>query len=165
MADFNPKAVLLIKFTEQELPDTAAFDSGDSETNDFFRNDAFRDQERGLNTTTLIYCNGIIAGFISLLCDAIPLNKEEENSQASLTVPAIKLRYGVDKNFKDYDLDSFIIDYAKTVAFELWKSKVGVRFLTLDTDPSREEFFAGKGFVRNRTGSNGLVSMRLDIFA
>ena len=104
-----------------------------------------------------------MAACISLWCD-IPLNKEAEgNAEPTHSVPAIKLRYAVDVKFKDYDLDSFIIDFAKNVAFEMWTSKVGVRYLTLDTDASREEFFASKGFVRNRSDSEGIISMRLDV--
>lgn len=166
MTDFNPKSVLLMKFTEEVLPDVLAFDCGDSETNGFFHDEAFAEQERGLNATTLLYYNGILAACISMCCDAIPLNKEEEGSpQATLMVPAIKLRYGVDLKFQDYDLDSFIIDFAKNTAFELASSKVGVRFVTTDVPFSREEFYAGKGFVRNKSGETGsIVSMRADIF-
>lgn len=165
MTEMNPKAVLLMKFCEEELPDLPTFDSGDSATNDFLWNESFYEQERGLSTTTLLYYNGILAGFITMCCDAIPLCKEENGTEATETIPAIKLRYGVDLKFKDYDLDSFIIDWTKTVAFDLWNSTVGVRFLTVDTDASKEEFFASKGFVRNRADSNGIISMRLDILA
>lgn len=166
MTEFNPKSILLMKFTEEALPDVLAFDCGDNEANSFYHNEAFAEQERGLNATTLLYYNGILAACISLCSDAIPLNKEEEgNPQAAMMVPAIKLRYAVDLKFQDYDLDSFIIDFAKNTAFELTCSKVGVRFVTIDVPSSREEYFAGKGFVRNKSGDTGsIISMRADIF-
>lgn len=165
MTDMNPKAILLMSLTEKELPDLPTFDCGSKETNNFLLNEAFGEQERGLNTTTLVYYNGILAAFLSLCCDSIHLNKEE-TGEAAIAVPAIKIRYAIDRRFKDYEgLDSFIIDYARNVAFELWTSKVGVRFLTLDADLSQESYFSQKGFVRNRSNDTGeTISFRMDIF-
>lgn len=166
MTEFKPSAILLMRFTETELDDALEFNSGNQETNDFLKNEAFGEQERGLSTTTLVYYNGILAAFLSMCCDAIPLNKEEEGAAAALTVPAIKIRYGIDRKFKDYEgFEAFVIDYAKNVAFELWTSKVGVRYLTLDADLSQEHYFTEKGFIRNRSNdADGMISMRMDIF-
>lgn len=165
MTEFNPKAILVTRFTETELDDALSFDSGCSETNSFFHNDAFAEQERGLSTTTLFFYNGILAGFLSMCCDVIPLDKEGDG-KANYSVPAIKIRFATGKAFKDYEgFDSFIIDYAKNIAWEIGSSKVGVRFLTLDAPLSMEEYFTGKGFVRNNsTADSDLISMRMDIF-
>lgn len=163
MREFNPKAILLTPLGEEELPDLDNFDCGDWQTNYFLRNQAFDEQRRGLNTTTLIYYNGILASFLSTCCDAIPLSSE--GSEIDCKVPAIKIRYAIDKEFKDLEMDSFVIDYAKSVAYDLWCTHVGVRFLTMDVPAEREEFFAGMGFVRNVNDNTGeIVSMRADIF-
>jgi len=163
MSEFNPKAILLTPLGEEELPDLDNFDSGDWETNYFLMNQAYDEQRRGLNTTTLIYYNGILASFLSMCCDAIPLSTE--GNEITSNVPAIKIRYAIDNKFKDLEMDSFIIDYAKSVAYQLWCSHVGVRFLTIDVPASQEQFYIDKGFVRNVSDATGdIISMRTDIF-
>jgi hypothetical protein len=163
MRELNKKALLLMPLGEEELPDLENFDSGDIDDNHYFLNEAYGEQQRGLNTTTLVYHHGLLAAFFSLCCDVIPIKVDDgEKSEISLNVPAIKIRYAVDKNYQDMDLDSFIISYVKNLAWELTTTKVGARFLTLDTDPSKEEFYTSKGFVRNAVGEE-YVSMRLDI--
>lgn len=164
MSKLNQKAILLLPMGEEELPDLENFDSGDIDDNHFFLNEAFGEQERGLSTTTMVYHHGLLAAMFSLCCDAIPVKVDDGGkSEVSFTVPAIKIRYAVDNEYKDLDLDSFIIGYVKNLAWELAITKVGVRFLTLDTEASKEEFYASKGFVRNGVGEEDYVSMRLDI--
>lgn len=163
MSDFNQKAILLTPLGEEELPDLDTFDCEDWQTNYYLLNHAFDEQRRGLNTTTLIYYNGVLASFLSACCDTIPLCKEGNN--VACNAPAIKIRYAIDKQFKDLEMDAFVIDYAKSVAYDLWCTHVGVRFLTMDVPAAQEDFFAGLGFVRNEEDNAGdIVSMRTDIF-
>jgi len=171
MPDINPKAVLLVRLSETELPDLEVFDCGDIEMNSFLRNEAYQEQETGMNSTILLYYEGELAAFCSVCCDSIPLSKEEreeEKIEVTYKVPAIKIaRLGRVLKYKDYGLGSFLIDYIKDIAFELSTSKVGVRFITLDAYSDREQYYSDKGFIRNgamNKRSDGTISMRTDIF-
>jgi len=171
MPDINLKAVLLVRLSEAELPDLEAFDCGDAEMNSFLKDEAYSEQESGMNSTILLYYQGELAAFCSVCCDSIPLSKkerEEEKIEAAYKVPAIKIaRLGRAFKYKDYGLGSFLIDYVKDIAFELSTSKVGVRFLTLDAYSGKEQYYSDKGFIRNEAMNkrmDGTVSMRADVF-
>lgn len=159
--EMNDEGILLMRLTGLELPDLYHFDSGDAETNNYLKTEAYEEQERGLNNNLLLYYHGELAAFCSLCCDSLRLNKDEK----TLSIPAIKIaRMGKEVRFKDYDFDKILMDAIKAIAYELCVTKVGVRYLTVDATAAQEEYFAKFGFVRNQTeSSDGLISMRADV--
>ncbi|MCL6638347.1 MAG: GNAT family N-acetyltransferase [Firmicutes bacterium] len=167
---FNPKAVLLARLTEDEIRDLANFDCDDEEMNRFFRIEAFDEQERGMNTTILLYYRGELAAACSICCDAISLSKQEKEEEGVpyAKVPAIKIaRLGRDIKFKGLGFGRLLIDYVKSTAFDLNDETVGVRFLTLDAYPQKIGYYEALGFVKNqnkRPSRDGNISMRADIF-
>lgn len=168
---FNPKAVKLVKLTEEELSDLAIFDCGDEEMNEFFREYAFPEQQMGMNTTILLYYMGELTAACSICCDAIPLSKTEKDNEGIPypRVPAIKVaRLGRDIKFRDYMFGKFLVEYAKQLAYDLNEDTVGVRFLTLDAYPDKVDYYKEKlGFIENeavKTKSGQPISMRADIF-
>ena len=50
---FESKAIWLAKLTEEEIVDLANFNCGDEEMNDFLKNEAYEEQECGMNTTII----------------------------------------------------------------------------------------------------------------
>ena len=170
--EFNPKAVLLARLTENELCDLANFDCGDDEMNFFFREEAFAEQEIGMNTTILLYYKGELAAACSICCDAITLSKKEKEEEAIpyAKVPAIKIaRLGRNKKFEKLGLGKFLVGYVKQLAYDLLSEGVlGVRFLTVDAYPNKVGYYQDSfGFIMNepdkKIKEGRPVSMRLDI--
>lgn len=65
-----------------------------------------------MNNTTLMYYEGILAGFYSLCADSLRLaEKEKSKDLIYATVPAIKIaRIGRDVKFRDLEIGRFLID-------------------------------------------------------
>lgn len=167
----NLKAIHLVRLSDDELPDLLGFDCADDEMNSFLCNEAFNEQEIGMNNTVLLYYMGTLAAFCSICCDSIPLSKKERDDQEipRYKVPAIKVaRLGRDVRFKGCSFGKFLIDYIKNTAFEISTTKVGVRFLTLDAYLHRVGYYESLGFIRNEAmrvnPHNNTVSMRADIY-
>lgn len=167
---FNPKAVLLARLSEEELPDLANFDCGDAEMNRFLQEEAYEEQDKGLNSTILLYYEGILAAFCSVCCDSIPLSdtEREDGKLPPYKIPSIKIaRLGRDVRYRGLSFGKFLVDYCKDMAYELAKSKLGIRFLTLDSYPNRVDYYGELGFIKNEAINKSRtfnLSMRADIF-
>lgn len=138
--EINPKAIKLARLTKDELTDLANFDCDDEEMNKFFRQEAFQEQEIGMNTTILLYYMGTLAAACSICCDAITLSRSEKEEEGVpyAKAPAIKIaRLGRDKKLKDFRLGKLLVDYVKQHAYDLNENAVGVRFLTVDAYPNK----------------------------
>ncbi len=168
----NPKAILLARLTVDELDDLAIFDCSNKEMNDFFKEDAYREQEKGLNNTYLLYYKGSLAAACSVCCDAISLNEDEKEEEdvPYTKVPAIKIaRLARDLNFHGLGLGKFLVRYVKQHAYALHTDgNIGVRFITVDAYPDKVPYYQNAfGFIVNkshRIKEGRPVSMRLDIF-
>ena len=167
----NPKAIVLARLTENELPDVESFDCGDEEMNTFLREEASAEQTMGMNSTVLLYYQGSLAAFCSVCCDAIPLSdteREEEGITVHYRAPAIKIaRLGRDEKYQGMGLGQALVDYVKDMANELSKSRLGVRFITTDAYVHRTGYYSRLGFVPNQAArgkSSPTLSMRADIF-
>lgn len=172
---FDIEQTELVRLTEKELVDLANFDCEDGEMNRFFREEAFTEQEMGMNTTILLYFEGNLAAACSICCDAITLSPEEKEDAGIdipyAKVPAIKVaRLGRSARYRNLKFGKFLVEYVKSVAYELNEETVGVRFLTLDAYPKRVSYYHKElGFVVNKRGrkpkdEDSPISMRADIF-
>lgn len=170
MSPFDPKLVELAKLSERDLGNLASFDCGDEEINRFLRDEAFREQELGFNTTILLYYGGELAAFVSTLADSILLHEnEKDESTPYASVPAIKIgRLGTDKRFQGLGLGAFLVKYVFGQAIEVSENYCGVRMVTLDAYPNRVSYYESLGFVRNQHSRYSKrtknVSMRYDIY-
>jgi GNAT superfamily N-acetyltransferase len=167
----NPKAIVLARLTENELPHVGCFNCGDDEMNTFLREEAYAEQAMGMNSTVLLYYQGSLAAFCSVCCDAITLSdaeREEEQITVHYKVPAIKIaRLGRDGKYKGMGLGNVLIDYIKDMAYELSTSRLGVRFITADAYLHRVEYYQCLGFIPNQAArgrSSPTLSMRADIY-
>jgi len=172
MDEFNFDTDLVELARLDSYHDLANFDCGDTEMNQFFLDEAYEEQEKGLNSTTLLFFKGEIAAFVSICCDAIPLNTNEQ-AQIDIQrskVPAIKIaRLGKHIKFEKCSFGRFLIDYVKDLAYRLHTTVLGIRFITLDAYPDKINYYENSGFIRNiqansRKRDDGAVSMRSDIF-
>jgi len=167
--DINPKAILLARLAEEDLLNLANFDCGDSEMNHFLKEEAYKEQCAGLNSTVLLYYKGDLAAFGSVCCDSIPLStKERPDNFPPHKIPAIKLaRLGRHHKFKSFEFGKRLVEYVKNMAYELSQTQIGVRFITIDAYLERVEFYRSLDFVENEKlnqGKRTTISMRSDIF-
>jgi GNAT superfamily N-acetyltransferase len=167
----NPKAIVLARLTENELPHVGCFNCGDEEMNTFLRVEAYAEQAMGMNSTVLLYYQGSLAAFCSVCCDAIPLSdaeREEEQITVHYKAPAIKIaRLGRDLKFVGIGLGQVLIEYVKDMAHELSTSRLGVRFITTDAYLQRVDYYGRLGFIPNQAAhgrSSPTKSMRADIY-
>jgi len=144
--------------TEQQFPLT--FDCGDSDLNDFFRNDV-RDHERQLFTKT--YClygydaemagKSRIVGLISYSNDSVRIkdfrDHEEEIPEKKRypNIPAVKIaRLAVQQDFQHLGIGSLLLNLTKV--FFVTNNRTGCRLLTLDAynDSRVLSFYMRSGF-------------------
>ncbi len=168
----NPKAILLAKLTEDEIGDLANFNCADDEMNRFLQQEAYNEQQLGMNYTILMYYEGVLAGFYSICNDSLKLSEEEKVDDLDYTtVPAIKIaRLGRDILFKDYKIGGFLINHVIHKALEIDNELCGVRMITLDAYPHRVEYYESLSFRINEHRSykgkkRTTVSMRYDIYS
>lgn len=149
------------------------FDCDDGDINDFIKNDAYGYQEKKLAITIVFIYNEEIIGFCSTAADSIKLSENEEvlhaiDDKPVREFPAVKIaRLGRDKKYAKMDVGSNILKYA--IGHILACSDlIGVRFVTLDSYPHRQDYYEKLGFVKNThktyTGKIQNVSMRYDLF-
>lgn len=67
----------------------SAFDCGDTDLNDFLKNDALKYQEAQIAQTTCLDYEGQVIGFYTLCCDSIRLKKNEKRG----LIPHLKRGY------------------------------------------------------------------------
>ncbi len=170
--EFDKKEVILAKLTEQELVDLADFDCGDGNINDFLRDEAFSEQEIGMNTTVLMYYKGRIACFYSICADSIKLTEEEKSDALSYSnIPAIKIaRIGRDIRFRNQEFGKLMVKHVIYKALEIDHNYCGVRLITLDAYPHRVRYYETIGFKINEHKTyqgkkRETVSMRYDIYS
>lgn len=117
----------------------------------FLRNEAFDDQEKGLNTTFLFISDEKIIAYLSLCTDAIKLEFDERDGMGMSysTVPALKIaRLAVSVNYQGKGLGTEGIEFTVYVS-QLIREYSGIAFITLDCYRHRVSYYERFGFVRN----------------
>lgn len=157
------------------------FDSGIEEYNNFLVS-AFSYDEINVSKTHLLIHKerNLLLGYITLSTDSIKLTqKEKDGSDLAdvkfCSIPAIKIgKLAINKALPDdvkrKGFGSFLIEWARGVAFEVNENGVACKFLTVDADieynPDTTMFYVKNGFkenLANRNKNGQTVSMRLDI--
>src|SRR5271157_5205736 len=162
IVSFDPKA-----------HNVSGFDCGDSDLNDFLKNDAARYQDHHLSRTRLAFLDGIIVGYITCLADAIILKSGEKRQlfdfhQSVYSFAALKIgRIGVQKESQGDHIGTQLLKYAISLAIRINQElHVGCRFITLDAYPKSIGWYKKHGFVFNKqytTPEKTHPSMRYDI--
>ena len=124
-----------------------------------------------------------LIGYFTLSADTIKLtNSEKAEANLSevsfMSLPAIKvgklaINKKLSKEVQRKGYGSFALEMAMAKAYEVLKSGVACRFITVDADieynPNTVEFYEKNGFVRNQLikskNANETISMRKDIFS
>lgn len=124
---------------------------------DFLRNEAYEDQEKGLSKTHLLILTDDdgskrIGAYISLCNDSVRLEGDE---LASLGypysfIPSMKIaRLAVDKDFKHKGLGKYMVDFAALMGLEI-RNICGLAFINLDCYNHRKSYYEKMRFVPNK---------------
>ena len=118
---------------------------------DFLRDEAYEEQEKGLSRTYLFIRDGRLIAYLSLCNDAIRLEFEERDGMELpyTTVPAVKVaRLAVSVDYQGKGLGKEALQFAVYVS-QMIRDYSGVVFLTLDCYEHRVGYYEKFGFQRN----------------
>lgn len=123
------------------------------EMENFLKEEAFEEQEKGLNTTHLFIDReiGKIAAYVLLCNDSIGLELKERDEMGLTytTVPALKIaRLAVANEYQGKGMGKSLIQFSAYMGRKI-KELSGLAFLTLDCYEHRVSFYESVGFVRN----------------
>jgi len=180
--------ISIYRIGSENLKDLSAYSFEMHEANEykhFLLHQARKLDQLGITKTFLMIHNetGELIGYFTLSADTIkltPTEKEQNNLEdvQFMSLPAIKIgKLAINKKLskkatrKGYG--SFAIEMAISKAYEVLKTGVACRFITVDADieynPNTPIFYEKNGFVRNQSRkpkpTDKTISMRKDIFS
>ncbi len=126
------------------------FDSGNSELNDFLKNDALKEQQELLSKTHLCFYKEHIAGYITLTADSIRVKKDKLDTSQIIegceypAYPCILIaRLAIDKKVQKNSIGNFLILLVIGLALD---GPLGCRYLSVDPKPDAVEYYRKFGF-------------------
>lgn len=154
------KKIITLKLNEKH--DLSNFECDSNDLTNFLKNDALKQQDMNLNLTQLVICDNEIVGFFSLLTDTLKLKTLENNNlkkeikleldiSENNEIPAIKIgRLAIDKKYSKKGLGSHILRNILLSILNLSKTKVGLRFVTVDAYATSLNFYVKKNNFSSR---------------
>lgn len=136
----------------ERLPE---FSCGDSDLDNFLRDDAARLQEQGAVKVYLAFSGSDLVGYVALLADSIKVDARERKGlnlkhDDHPVVPGIKVgRLATSKDNQGMGIGTALINFAVIKALSV-SEHVGCRLLTLDAYPDRVSWYEKRRFVRNK---------------
>lgn len=123
------------------------------EMEDFLKEEALKEQEKGLNTTHLFIDKDSkkIVAYLSLCNDSIRLEFDERDGMnlSYATIPAVKIaRLAVSNDYKHQGMGKKLIQFTAFIGKNI-RNVSGLTFITLDCYEHRVSFYEAIGFVRN----------------
>ena len=163
---------------------TYSFDCGKASEYKYFLLEQAKPLDELAISKTFVMIHNItneLIGYFTLSADTIkltPAEKEQENLDdvPFMSLPAIKVgKLAINKSLSEKasrkGYGSFAIEMAVAKAYEVLKTGVACRFITVDADieyyPNTTEFYEKNGFVKNESKisrKNKTISMRKNIF-
>lgn len=134
----------------------------EKDVSDFLKEDAFAQQELGLNVTWTCHSGVQIAGFTSLVASNIKMEESSWKSRFGLGqitrsyVPCVLIaQFGVDEQSQRQGIGKFMLSWIRGAAIE---SEIGVKFLTLHVERNNKpgrDFWESQGFINFPPGGGG----------
>lgn len=158
-----------------EKQDLSKFECDSQDLSDFLKNHALKQQKMNLSLTQLVICDKHIIGFVSILTDTIKLNiiknqqikneiSKELNISANNEIPAIKIgRFAIDKKYAGNGVGSHVFRNVLLSILNLSKTKVGLRFVTVDAYAIAFSFYVDKNNFSYRKSDVKYVKKLEDI--
>lgn len=166
---FDLSKVKVVRLSK--IYDLAKFDCGETDLNEFIKQDALKYEQSRLATTYLLIYEDKFVGFFSLVNDSIRLMEDEKDDKEfpeNLSdFPATKIaRLAVDKEWKKKKFGTLMINLVIGITLEC--KHCASRFITVDSLPESVKFYEINGFIRNQhsryTKKDDFISMRFDLF-
>ena len=123
-----------------EKHDLSNFECDSNDLTNFLKNDALKQQDMNLNLTQLVICDNEIVGFFSLLTDTLKLKTLENNNLKK----EIKLELDISEN-NEIPARNILLSI-----LNLSKTKVGLRFVTVDAYATSLNFYVKKNNFSSR---------------
>lgn len=134
-----------------DTPLLPSFDCAREAQNRFLYENAWPDQQEWLSATYLYYSRGVLVAYATVAASALTLGpRERPRSIRYRSTGALKvLQFGVDRRFQGLGIGTEVL--ADMIAFARECSeRIGCRYLTLDSQPDIEEWYAARGFQINK---------------
>lgn len=155
---YFPNCLRIEKLSESNMP--ANFSVPIDEYAEYLKTEALNAQKSFIANTYVLIENqsNKVMAFISLICDSVTFTFSEKDithlSEFPFSnFPAIKVaKLAVSEDFKNKykHIGSFMLQFAKTIAFTANEENAACRFLTVDADiennPTVTEFYKKNGF-------------------
>jgi len=127
-----------------------SFESTNADLNDFLKNDALVDQEWMVSKTYLCCLKKSITGYITLVTDTLEVKVVDEKDGIKgypyHKYPCVRIaRLAVDKTFERRGIGRFLMLAAIGMAIDV-SSKIGCRYITVDSKPGSVGFYEKHGF-------------------
>ena len=127
-----------------------SFESANADLNDFLKNDALVDQEWMVSKTYLCCWKKSITGYITLVTDTLEVKVVDEKDGIKgypyHKYPCVRIaRLAVDKTFERRGIGRFLMLAAIGMAIDV-SSKIGCRYITVDSKPGSVGFYEKHGF-------------------
>lgn len=126
------------------------FDSGNSELDDFFKNDALKEQRELLSKTHLCFYKNHVAGYITLTADSIRVKKDKLDKSQIIegceypAYPCILIaRLAIDKKVQKRGIGELLIKLVIGLALS---GPLGCRYLSVDPKEDALEYYKKFGF-------------------
>jgi GNAT superfamily N-acetyltransferase len=157
--------------------DVSSFDCGNEvwqiEISNFLKENAYQEQEMGLNVTTLIYSESKLVAFFSLLASQIQLKDHAWRKRCGLdtveysSIPCILIgRFAIDKSMQRQGIGRQLTSWIRGSVLDL---DVGVKFLTVHVDNNNDSgraFWESEDFiVYDGIKSRGRLTMLYDLYS
>ncbi len=122
---------------------------------DFLCNDAIEYVRKNLAHVYLGWSNGEVAGFFALACGAVrwekvrrAVRRAADLDGLSVAMPGVLLgRLAVDDRYQRQGLGTWLLDEALRIAKHEVAPRVGCRYLFLDANTERIEWYENRGFI------------------
>lgn len=135
-----------------------AFSCGNSDIDNYFKNEAYADQCRGISSTTVVKQNDLIVGVFSTRCTQIEI-KDKEKLASGIYYdrywPAIEVTYlAVDLNYQKQGIGKKIVKRVTLQA--VFNTKwLGAKYLFLWSVPKSIDFYEKLGFEKTDIAGQG----------
>ena len=165
----NLSRLRIDKLSESNIEITGQFDCGDSDLNEFLKDDALKHQKERIAVTYLCFYEDEVVGYFSWLTDAIEIMGKDKRvfkktGMNYRTYPAIKLgRLAIDKKYAKSGVGSYLVRIMVKNAINL-SEKVGCRYITVDAYLGAKRFYKKLNF-KVRHEKDQTVFMYFDILS
>ncbi len=152
-----------------EKHDLSSFECDSKDLTNFLKNDALKQQDMNLNLTQLVICDNEIIGFVSLLTDTLKLKtlqnknlKKELRLELDISennvLPAIKIgRLAIEKKYSKEGLGTHVLGNVLLNIIDFSKTKVGLRFVTVEAYAKAYDFYAKKFNFQSRKSDEKIL--------